>query len=149
VINVSSAAHNFCRSPDFVNIRGPQPEHGKGWLYGRSKLANILFTKELVERYGITSYSLHPGSVKTELMRHTSYMYQIFGFIEPLVLMFFKTPWEGAQTTLYATLCDEKEVPSGSYLYDCEAVTSYNPSSYNETLQKHLWEISEKAVQNK
>ena len=48
-------------------------EYKRTPAYGRSKLANIMFTRELAKRLegtGVTTYSLHPGSVNTELQRH-------------------------------------------------------------------------------
>jgi NAD(P)-dependent dehydrogenase (short-subunit alcohol dehydrogenase family) len=63
VINVSSLAHLLCfPSADFEDVKGPQEKHFDFYLYGKSKLANIIYSKQLAER-GVLSYSLHPGSV--------------------------------------------------------------------------------------
>jgi len=147
VINLSSLGHTYCRPEmDLSDIRDPGKKYSKMYLYGRSKLANVLFTKELQSRYGkdgIVSYSLHPGNIMTELGRHLGWINAATAMIQPL---FMKTPWEGAQTTLYAVLCDTTKVPPGSYLADCDVKESGNPNVYNKELQKKLWEISEKAV---
>jgi retinol dehydrogenase-13 len=116
-------------------------------LYGRSKLANILFTKELAER-GIISYSLHPGGVATELARHSGDgLVNFLKTYHQITMMFLKTPWEGAQTTLYAALCDENKVPIGSYLADCDIAGSWNPLVSDKVSQRKLWETSEKFVE--
>jgi NAD(P)-dependent dehydrogenase (short-subunit alcohol dehydrogenase family) len=145
VINVSSVGHNFCRSVDWTDVKGSQSDWMKFVLYGRSKLANILFSKELAER-GIISYSLHPGGVSTELGRHSAGYYQFTKTYEQFALMFFKTPWEGAQTTLYAVLCDEKQVPNGSYLADCDIGSTFNPLVSDKESQHKLWETSEEFI---
>lgn len=145
VITVSSIGHNICTKLDLENIKGKCEMHNRLYLYGRSKLANILFAKELQRRYsadGIISYSLHPGNVMTELARHISILDRPTKWVQPL---FMKTPWEGAQTTLFAALCDPNEVPNGSYLSDC-AIKKPNSMADDIELQKKLWEVSEKVL---
>jgi len=145
IVNVSSLGHQFCNKFDFDNIKGPCEMHNVYYLYGRSKLANILFTNELQRRYGadgIVSYSLHPGNVATELARHFT-LYNFLGFIRHIFLM--KTPWEGCQTTLFACLCDANQAKPGSYLADC-AVKTPTSNARDQDYGKKLWDVSEKYV---
>jgi hypothetical protein len=79
----------------------------------------------------------------TDLTRSSAALTYVYKNMEKLMLMFLKTPWEGAQTTMYAVLCDENDVPSGSYLSDCQAV-SPNSLAQDETLHKQLWNTSVK-----
>jgi NAD(P)-dependent dehydrogenase (short-subunit alcohol dehydrogenase family) len=100
-----------------------------------------LFTKELQERYGedgIVSYSVDPGAVATELQRY-------WGVLEFIGKFLFKSPYEGAQTPLFAAFCDPKEVKPGSYLANC-AVAKESNQAKDKKLQKELWDFSEKAV---
>ena len=71
IVNVSSLAH----MPGYLDFNNMMWEKNYSWMlaYCRSKLANIMFTNELacqLEGTGVTVYSLHPGSIRTELVRH-------------------------------------------------------------------------------
>lgn len=75
--------------------------------YANSKLANILFTRELSRRLAdsrVTVNALHPGVINTELVRNIGSSLKYFQdvLVRPFQFMFFKTPLEGAQTTLFA-----------------------------------------------
>jgi short-subunit dehydrogenase len=83
--------------------------------YSNSKLANIYFTLSLQQKLAsqkkqITTYSLHPGAVATDLGRHSfilNYLMSIAGYF------FIKTSEEGAQTTLYCALQPGIEANAG------------------------------------
>lgn len=65
---------------------------------------------------GVTTYSLHPGTVKSELVRHSSLMKCIWW----LFSYFLKTPEQGAQTSLYCALTEGLETLSGNHFrYEC------------------------------
>lgn len=77
------------------------------YSYAQSKLANILFTRELARRLKgtrVTVNALHPGTINTELTRHVGRMTILFHnyLVKPFVVLFFKTPKAGAQTTIFA-----------------------------------------------
>lgn len=84
VVNVSSLAHHLGRI-HFHNLHGEKFYSG-GLAYCHSKLANILFTKELARRLKgsrVTTYSVHPGTVHSELIRHSTalkWLWQLFFF---------------------------------------------------------------------
>ena len=84
--------------------------------YAQSKLANILFTRELAKRLGtnsnIKTYSLHPGIIKTDLGRHVTNNSKIYNLY---MKMFFLNEEEGSQTTLYCALDDNLENETGHY----------------------------------
>ncbi len=72
IVNVSSLAHEHGRI-DLTDLNYERRAYGRVDAYGQSKLANVLFTKELARRLqgtGVTCYVLHPGAIDTELGRH-------------------------------------------------------------------------------
>lgn len=89
-----------------------------GWsAYAQSKLANVLHARELSRRLadkGIEAVSVHPGWVRTNLIRQTMPTWLQDTVLRPFLrLSGMIEPWEGAQTTLYALLAPEIE--SGAY----------------------------------
>jgi NAD(P)-dependent dehydrogenase (short-subunit alcohol dehydrogenase family) len=108
VVTVSSLAHEQGR----IHWEDPNYErtpYSALDAYGQSKLANVLFSAELARRVagtGITTYSLHPGVINTELSRHIGDTYGLVAEIlfRYLVVLFIKTPESGAQTTLFCCL---------------------------------------------
>lgn len=84
--------------------------------YSQSKLANILFTRELARRLtgtGVTANSLHPGAVSTELLRHISPI--LACFFAPLKWILFRTARNGAQTQIRLALDPDLNGVSGKY----------------------------------
>ena len=106
--------------------------------YGVSKLANILFSAHLAKELagtGVSTYSLHPGVVDTEVWR------ELPGFLRPLLrLRGLLTPEEGAQTTLYCAL-QAPASESGLYYDKCRVKT---PSriAQDAQLAEQLWHQS-------
>lgn len=115
VINVSSRAHKGMGFPkknlkiDFDDINF-KDGYTPGEAYGRSKAANILFTRELqkrIDQAGLNgiAVSLHPGVVRTELARNFSWkILLVKAIFTPFLYLVMKSPWEGAQTTLHTAL---------------------------------------------
>ena len=83
--------------------------------YSQSKLANVLFTRELANRLGrnsnISVYCLHPGVINTDIMRHSSDNI----FVKIFKKIFFISPQLGSQTTLYCALEESLQNESGFY----------------------------------
>ncbi|XP_035215987.1 retinol dehydrogenase 12-like isoform X2 [Stegodyphus dumicola] len=148
IVNVSSLAHIFGK----INFNDINLDHGYHPLlaYARSKLANILFTRELAKRLkgtGINTYCLHPGVVHTGLGRHLGHsISRIIGVIyQGCSRMFFLSPYKGAQTTIYCAVEESLAYDSGYYYSDC---TKVQPSTRatDDDLAKKLWEVSENLV---
>ena len=75
IVNVSSLSHHFS-SINFDDLQS-ESSYSRYGAYGQSKLANILFTRSLAQRLKesrVTAYSLHPGTVRTEVFRHIPYV---------------------------------------------------------------------------
>ncbi|XP_029411437.1 retinol dehydrogenase 11 isoform X2 [Nannospalax galili] len=138
IVNVSSLAHHLGRIY-FQNLQG-EKFYIAGLAYCHSKLANILFTRELARRLkgsGVTTYSVHPGTVNSELVRYSLFMrwmWQLFAF-------FIKTPQQGAQTSLYCSLTEGLESLNGSHFSDCQ-LAWVSAQARNETVARRLWDIS-------
>lgn len=143
IVVLSSIAHHFgaINKDDFNS----EKSYNKFKAYSQSKLANVLFSRELSKRLngtGVTVNSVHPGIVKTELGRHLIHSH-VRTVINPLLQYFFKTPASGAQTTLTVTLDPQLEKVSGKYFSDCKIVTEGSAARNDETAA-WLWDASDK-----
>eukprot|EP00567_Pseudictyota_dubia_P000717 CAMPEP_0197464354 /NCGR_PEP_ID=MMETSP1175-20131217/63979_1 /TAXON_ID=1003142 /ORGANISM="Triceratium dubium, Strain CCMP147" /LENGTH=526 /DNA_ID=CAMNT_0043000333 /DNA_START=87 /DNA_END=1668 /DNA_ORIENTATION=+ len=137
-------------------------DYEDGMAYGQSKLAAILFARELAERLegtGVTAYSCHPGIITTELGR---YMGEKMtddaaegGILARLALYLgggiftmanFK-PEDGALTQLQLSTADPAALTNGAYYRPIgRMVQPRHAQGTNSTLQKELWTKTEKAV---
>ena len=134
------------------DINWEKTEYNPRKAYGQSKLANVLFSKELARRLKesgdkINVYCLHPGVVNTELWRHIGHrpgvMYAVRAKVITFFLnSFFKTPESGAQTTIFCAVDESIANESGLYYSDCQ---EKKPSdrAHNEDDAKRLWKLSE------
>lgn len=142
IVNVASEAHRF-GSIDFDDLGC---EHKKfRWMrvYGQSKLANVLFTRELAKRLqdrGVTVNALHPGAVATGLGTNNGGL--ITSLVVPLLRPFFRTPERGAETSIH--LCTSPDVAgvSGRYFSDCKE-KSLSREAQDDGVAQRLWGVSE------
>jgi retinol dehydrogenase-12 len=146
IVVVSSYGHTFASNGIQFDDLNFEKGYNRIKAYGQSKLANILFAKELTKRMkaqgkDIIAVSLHPGSVKTELARHVPAFLAVP--IQFLSGFFMKSPYEGAQTTLHCAL--SPDVQGGEYFSDCKAVTPSKHATDSAAASK-LWDVSEKLV---
>jgi len=120
-------------------------------MYGRSKLANLLFSKKLAREFQkdgtttATAYSLNPGAVKTNLGRHFNVVLRFVFLVGGSY--FLKTPWEGTQTTLHLALAPKDKLANGEFYTDC-VVHKGSPFGNNLALQDKLWETSMKLIKS-
>ena len=118
--------------------------------YSNSKLANILFTRELAKRLkNTTAYCLHPGVIETEITRNFNKVFQIASgtIMWPIKKIFLKSCWEGAQTTIFCAIDKSLDGITGRYYADCQEAKLLNPKAENDELAKKLWEKSAEIVQ--
>ena len=145
IVNVASDAHHFIRGMGFDDLQSERSFKAIGG-YGRSKLGNILFTRELVKRLGdssVTVNSLHPGAVSTGMGIQNG---GILSKIVPLLLKpFFKTPAQGAQTTLYVALASEMKGVTGGY-YANSKPGKIKPWAQDDEAAEKLWKVSQEMV---
>lgn len=113
--------------------------------YGHSKLANVLFSlrlSELLRDTRITSNSLHPGLINTEIDRHFSRAAQ-FGW-KMITAVSGKTIEEGAATSCYVATSEQLATTSGAYFEDCNAVTVQSHNHlYDVPMAEKLMQVSE------
>jgi WW domain-containing oxidoreductase len=147
VVMLSSGAHNMAPKGgiEFDNLQG-EKSYSSWTAYGQSKIANLLFAKELANRFVGTkkiAVSLHPGVIQTNLSRHMNpFINALFGIIKPL---FLKSVAQGAATQCYAVVSPNISKLSGSYFADCN-VAKPRKEAEDKDLAKKLWEVSEKIV---
>ncbi len=140
VLNVSSGGH-YDQIIDFDDL---QLSHFYNpWkAYGRSKLANILFSNELARRLAsshVTSNALTPGMVATEIWKKINRF--LTPFIYPIISSMAQTPLQGAQTSIYLASSPEVEGLTGQY-YANKLPAQSSPASQDENTARHLWEVS-------
>ncbi len=138
IVNVASRAHARTKGIDFDVLRKPTRSLTGLPEYAVSKLANVLFTKELARRVGpkgVHSYALHPGVVASDAWRSVPWP---FG---PLIKLFMISPQEGARTSVYCATSPEVAAHDGRY-YDSCRETAPNPVADDPALAKRLWEAS-------
>ena len=133
---------------DFDNLRGEGVFDAQE-AYGRSKLANALFSLELAERLegsNITSNVIHPGLVQTNIARSAPIVlrkaFEWFGGA------ISKTLQEGAATQVYVATNPALKGVSGAYFEDCNAVTvSGDNFIFDKPMAEHLWSTGEEMAQ--
>ena len=97
--------------------------------YGESKLANALHMRQCAKlSKKVRFFSVHPGGVRTEIGKDMGDRMGTFGSILRFIVFrifgcLFRTPFQGAQTSLYCAISPDCENPalSGKYFYDCSA----------------------------
>lgn len=145
IVSVSSTAHTFANKIDFDNLNGEKSHSGLG-AYGVSKLMNIMFTYEIARRLkgsNVTANCLHPGVVASNFGDTMGSFYQIPIWIFKNV--FAISAAKGAETSVYVATSPELKGVTGRY-FDNKLEKQSSKISYDESLQKQLWETSEKLV---
>jgi NAD(P)-dependent dehydrogenase (short-subunit alcohol dehydrogenase family) len=129
---------------EFGNLRAAT-DYSRSRAYGHSKLANVLFSLDLARRLKgtrITSNSLHPGVINTEIDRTEPGLFQVaFGL---LTAVGGKSIAQGAATTCYVATSPQLGEISGQYFEDCNAVTVLGDNHMHDVMQaEKLWQVSE------
>lgn len=147
VVMLSSSAHS--QAPK-AGIELDNLDGSKGYAawrnYGQSKLANILFAKELSRRFAgtkKTANAVHPGVIQTNLARH---MNAVLGFFfNAFASLLLKTIPQGAATEVFVATSPTLADVSGEYFADCN-VAAPRADANDAELAKKLWDASEKIV---
>ena len=146
---MSSLVHHFGHI-DFDNLQMERQVLNTFQVYSNTKLANILFVRELNKRIGsslsVTVNALHPGLVDTDIDQN-SWLWK--ALCRPIVYpLAAKTAVEGAQTAVHLCLSPLLERVSGKYFSDCRQ-TKPSMKAMDDNTAKHLWEVSERLTGQK
>lgn len=147
IVHVGSQS-GYLRAPpegiDFDNLRG-EGEYDAIHAYGRSKLANQLFSLELAKRLAgttVTSNALHPGLVNTNLVRNVPEI--VRRGIKLLGTVIAKTPEQGAATQVYVATNERVEEVSGAFYVDCNpARIGGQHHMFDAPMSRTLWATAE------
>lgn len=140
IVNVASDAHRW-GALDLDDLQNER-EYKAMKVYGQSKTANILFTRELARRLegsGVSANALHPGAVATRLGRGSG---RWFDLLQSAISVFMKSPEQGAATSIYLASAPELDGVSGRYFAD-KKEKQPQPHASDPALARKLWEISE------
>ncbi|MBA3345756.1 MAG: SDR family oxidoreductase [Gemmatimonadales bacterium] len=141
VVSVSSGAH-FGATMDFDDLQSER-SYSPGRVYAMTKLANILFTRELarrVQQSGITANCLHPGVVATKLLADYMNVPLVGG---AMARTFGAKPERGAQTIIYLASSPEVNGVTGKYFQNRRPARPSSEAS-DDSLARRLWEVSER-----
>ncbi|MCK4442932.1 MAG: SDR family oxidoreductase, partial [Thermoplasmata archaeon] len=135
IINVSSGLHRRAKI-DFDNLQAEKSYRHMG-VYGRTKLANVYFTKELARRLNGTDVTVNaftPGLASTNLGRYMN------GFSQWFMRTFSKSAESGAETGVYLATSPEVERMTGKYFANSKETKS-SKISYDVEIAKRLWKV--------
>jgi len=138
--------HSFVSGINFDDLM-LEKDYSRLDAYHQSKLANVLFTRELARRLKgtkLTTYSLHPGVIYTELVRHIPF----FGTTELGQTIYYYLSWpfckdliHGAQTQICCSVDEQMGKESGYYYSDCARKEPSLPAQ-DDKAAKRLWDVS-------
>lgn len=142
IVSTASDAHRGAKL-DFGDLQSEKRYSGFA-VYGRSKLCNILFNRELARRIegsGVTANCLHPGFVATRFGDQSGGIFQVAVRIaKPIGAI---SPEEGARTVIYLASSPEVEGKSGGYYYKNRLATP-TKEAQNDADAMRLWDVSAK-----
>jgi NAD(P)-dependent dehydrogenase (short-subunit alcohol dehydrogenase family) len=141
IVNTASGAHRG-NSLDFDDLQ-MEKSYRALTAYGRSKLANILFTRELARRLagtGVTANCLHPGFVATGLGQRDG---GFLGVMVRLAMLFAGKPEPGAKTIVHLAASPEVATATGGYFVDCREAQP-SRAAQDDAAARRLWEESER-----
>jgi len=144
VVSTASGAHRFGGRLDFEDLQSSR-RYSTFSVYGRSKLANILFTQELARREaqtGVTANCFHPGFVGSDFSKNNGMWARVMMTLgAPLA----RSPKKGAETGVYLCSSGEVSQTTGGYFYDMK-VSEPSADAVASGDAEKLWEISEQLV---
>ncbi len=136
---------------DFAHLSGEaaREHYDANFAYGRSKLANALFSLQLSKNLAgstTTSNVIHPGLVKTNIARNAPSI--IRGAFNMLGGVIAKTPEQGAATQVYVASNPKLNGVNGAYFEDCNPVNIDGPNHFfDEAMAAKLWDVSVEMTQ--
>jgi retinol dehydrogenase-12 len=146
IVNLTSDAHTTT-TMQFGDVNHDH-EYTAFRAYAHSKLAILLYSNELNRRLigtGVTVNAVHPGGVRSEMLRHFPPWLNFVAFQlgYPLAWLMMKSPLQGAQTTLHVTLAPECGIMGGRYWADCAIRKSSNKQVGDLAVERKVFELVE------
>ncbi|SES49529.1 Short-chain dehydrogenase [Streptomyces sp. yr375] len=141
VINTGSLQYRKARL-DLNDLNGTGVGYHKLRAYGASKIATILFTRELADRMqgtGVTTSAFHPGSVATEVARENAMQRKLMSSWAGKVLLL--SPEQGAEPLLHLASVDPQSV-NGAYFHRLTREEPRNEQARDPHLARQLWQRS-------
>lgn len=143
IINISSSAH-FGKQIAIDDIVSPK-EFDRSLVYGRSKLANVLFTYEFARRVNHSNISINaldPGGVATNFAKNEGFVRWLKHISFYIVKRQLLTPKQGAETVVYLASSENIKGITGKFFFEKKEKKS-TEDSYNLEKAKKLWDLSE------
>jgi len=144
VVMVSSGAHFMARRGIELDNLSGEDDYDPWRMYGRSKLANLLFAKELARRFEgtrRTANAIHPGVIRTNLARHIPNAQTWFATLGARE----KTMAQGAATQCYVSTHPHTAKLSGAYFSDCAQAKTHEDARDPE-IAAALWRRTEELI---
>ncbi|TPX18052.1 uncharacterized protein E0L32_011871 [Thyridium curvatum] len=149
IVSVSSDGHAFAPKGGFFpeTCKTTAEEMGPFGRYGQSKMAGILWGRELARRYPqFTVASVHPGVVKTGLgTSWTGAPRALYWLLTAVATFAAKTPEQGAKNQLWASMA--KDIKSGEYYEPVGIPDKASEDAKNEELAKKVWDWTAKELE--
>lgn len=150
IVTLSSAGHAIGVAGGLIFDQQELERQGTWKRYGQSKLCNLLFAREIAERYpSITSVSIHPGVIFTDLfasVRTNVFLKAglwLYGLLFFLIPGHFSSAEGGALNQTWAATAKKGELVNGSYYKPVGVKSDGSRSARDSGLQKKLWEYTE------
>jgi NAD(P)-dependent dehydrogenase (short-subunit alcohol dehydrogenase family) len=143
VVSTSSGAHRMGNF-DFDDLVKREKVYGGFQVYGDSKLANILFTRELARRLqpsGVVANCFHPGVVDTGFARNGRGL--TYWMVKTSYWLIARTPEKGAETLIWLATSPEAAVRTGGYFYN-RREARIRKEGRDDALAARLWTLSER-----
>ncbi|CAL5229395.1 g12713 [Coccomyxa viridis] len=151
IVVVSSMAHEM-GAIDLQDLHYRHRAYSSWGAYGQSKLANILFAKQLakdLEGTNIKAYSLHPGIINTPLTKHVYGGGYLGAAVKTAVGIigypWLKSPAQGAATSITAAVSPDLESHSGVYLHDSQ-IKKPARAAEDMDMAAELWKETERQL---
>jgi len=162
IVNVSSVAHRWVPNPRYDSLEAFNNDFTNTWkpktnVYAYTKLANVLWTKELQRQFDakkipITAMSVHPGNVMSEGNVKLFTSLTLGSLINWFFSLFFISPHDGGYTPAWAAassrVSEDRETFKGKYLVPYGAIEEASEDAKRSDLAKELWETTERVLQN-
>jgi NAD(P)-dependent dehydrogenase (short-subunit alcohol dehydrogenase family) len=142
IVSVASEAHRLGGSLDFDDLQSER-RYRPFAVYGRSKLCNLLWTRELARRLGgsgVTANCCHPGAVATRLGQTDALWTRALG---GALRLFLLTPEQGARTSVWLATAPEVRDTSGRYFARQRELAPAR-TALDDAAARRLWELSER-----